>query len=312
MKAILGVDVSSKSLDACILKEKRNHARSFTYTEKGCLNLIRWAKKHDAGKAAVEATGGYEQEIAYFMSKHGLSVHVVNPAQVRNFARGTGNVAKTDRIDARVIAHFAQVVDLPEPITISDAQMDLKHLILRRKALDKMITAEKNRTRFAQNHVMTSIKKTIEFLSLQMQAIEVEINSIRVNNPDISAKFDVLCRQKGVAFVTAMSLIGLLPELGQLNKRQITALVGLAPYSRESGKFKGKRFISGGREHARQALYMPAWVAFQHDTDFKNLYDRMLEKGKPKKVISTALMRKLLVRLNAMMRIHLNQNEKNG
>jgi transposase len=312
MKAILGVDVSSKSLDACILNEKRNYARSFAYNEKGCFSLIRWAKKYEVSKAAVEATGGYEQEVTYLMSKHGLKVHVVNPAQVRNFARGIGKVAKTDRIDAHAIARFAQVVDLPEPVILSDAQMELKQLVLRRKALDKMITAEKNRTRFAQNHVKKSIKKTIDFLSLQMQTIEVEINSIRINNPDISARFDVLCRQKGVAFVTAMSLIGLIPELGQLNRRQITALVGLAPYSRESGKFKGKRFIQGGREHARQALYMPSWVARKYDTDFRKLYNRMIEKGKPKKVASTALMRKLLVRLNATMRVHINQNQKNG
>ena len=310
MKAILGVDVSSTSLDACVLKEDREYDKSFDYDKAGCRKLIRWAKKHQVTRAAVEATGGYEQRIGKLMTLEGMNVHVVNPAQVRHFARGIGKIAKTDRIDARVIARFAQVVDLPEPMKVSKAQMELKKLILRRNDLKKMVQAERNRTRFAEGDVMENIQTTIDFLTLQLQKIELKINSLRLSNPEISTKAEVICSQKGVGIMTAMTLVGLLPELGCLDRRKITALVGLAPYSRESGKFKGKRFIYGGRAAVRHALYMPAWVATQHDNDFTTFYNRLRKNGKKPKVAITATMRKLLVRINATMRNHMKDNQQ--
>lgn len=310
MEAILGVDVSSKSLDACVLKNGRSYARSFEYNLAGCRQLIRWAKKHEVAKAAAEATGGYEQRIVQLMAMQGLRVHVVNPAQVRNLARGIGKIAKTDRIDARVIARFAQIVELPEPVKVSPAQMELKELLMRRAKIMKMIQAERNRKRFAQKDVMESIKETIAFLSQQKTKIERKIESLRKNNPDIAAKVKILCQQKGVGKLTAMTMIGLLPEIGELERRKITALVGLAPYSRESGKFKGKRFVSGGRRYVRHALYMPAWVAIQHDKHFATFYNRLMQRGKPPKVAIIATMRKLLVRLNATMHTSMEKNRK--
>ena len=211
MEAILGVDVSSKSLDACVLKNGRSYARSFEYNLTGCRQLIRWAKKHEVAKAAAEATGGYEQRIVQLMALEGLRVHVVNPAQVRNLARGIGKIAKTDRIDARVIARFAQIVELPEPVKVSPAQMELKELLMRRAKIMKMIQAERNRKRFAQGDVMESIKETIAFLSQQKTKIERKIEYLRKSNPDIAANlhFSLDLRGEGVHRLLYPVIMGL-------------------------------------------------------------------------------------------------------
>jgi transposase len=305
MEAILGVDVSSKVLDACALSEKQSVSKSFPYTTLGCRQLLRWAAKQQAAHGVLEATGGYEERIQRFMLDAGMQVHVVNPVQVRHFARGLGKQAKTDKIDAQVIARFAQVVPLPPSVSVSPEQLQLKQLVLRRTDLKKMLRAEKCRTRFATGVALDSINHTMLFLTTQVQFIDHQINSLRLKDQTIAQQAEILCQQKGVGTLTAMALIGLLPELGRIDRRKITALVGLAPFSRDSGKFKGKRFISGGRAEARHALYMPAWVATQYDTDFKNYYQRLIDRGKKPKVAITAVMRKLLVRLNAMMRNHI-------
>ena len=305
MEVILGVDVSSQVLDACLLVGEQALSKSFPYTTIGCRRLLRWAAEQGATQGVLEATGGYEQRISRLMVEAGLQVHVVNPAQVRHFARGLGKQAKTDKIDAQVIARFAQVVPLPPSVSASPTQMELKQLILRRIELKKMLRAEKNRTRFAIGVALESIRSTMLFLTTQVQFIDHQINSLRLKDQSIAKQTDLLCQQKGVGALTAMSLIGLIPELGRIDRRKISALVGLAPFSRDSGKFKGKRFISGGRAEARHALYMPAWVATQYDTDFKTFYQRLIDRGKKPKVAITAVMRKLLVRLNAMMRNYL-------
>jgi len=305
MEVIIGIDVSSQVLDACVLTGNQALLKSFTYTPIGCKQLLRWAASKKVTIGVLEATGGYEQRIKRLLLEAGVSVHIVNPVQIRHFAKGLGKQAKTDTIDAQVIARFGQVVPLPPIIPPSPIHQELKQLILRAIELKNMLKAEKNRTRFATGSALNSIQSTMLFLTTQIQFINHRINSLRLQDGSIAQQVDLLCQQKGVGVNTAITLIGLIPEIGRIDRRKITALVGLAPYSRDSGKLKGKRFISGGRANARHALYMPAWVAVKHDSEFKNFYLRLIDRGKTPKLAITAVMRKLLVRLNAMMRNHL-------
>ena len=311
MEAILGVDVSSQSLDACVLNGEKTFAKAFPYTDKGCKSLVSWAKRYKAHRGVTEATGGYEAKICHLMIAEGLSVQIVNPAQVRHFAKGFGSKAKTDRIDAEMIARFAKIVPLPKPIKTSPVQLQIKQLVIRRLELKKILTAEKNRLRIADGIILKSLQASIAFIGSQVENLEKELEKLYQTDRELARKVAVLTKQKGIGMTTALALVGLVPELGHIDRKKITALLGLAPYAKDSGKFKGKRFISGGRAEARHSLYMPAWVATMFDPEIKAFYQKLIGKGKKPKVAITAVMRKLLVRLNATLR-NFMQSEKNA
>jgi transposase len=311
MKVVMGIDVSSRSLDACISDETREAlaVKRFAYTPQGCGQLIRWAGKHGVEIVVMEASGGYERDIAIRLHGSGMKVHVVNPRQIHDFTRGMGQKAKTDRLDAKAISIFALKAKLPPAIAFSPLQQELKSLILRRIELKSILHAEKNRTRLATGVILKSLQSMIAAIEIEVKKIDLRIAALEMQNEDVADKACVLRRQKGIGDTSALTLLGLVPELGLIDRRRIASLLGLAPFANDSGKLRGKRFITGGRFEARRALYMPAWVATKYDPDFQEFYQRLIKRGKKPKVAIVAVMRKLLVRLNAMMRDFL-QNEK--
>jgi transposase len=250
----------------------------------------------------VEATGGYERGIVAALAAAGLAVVVVNPRQVREFARASGQRAKTDRIDADVLALFAERLR-PAPRPLSDeATHDLVALLLRRRQLVDMLVAEKNRLGLARPPVRQSLKKHIRYLERELHLTEAELTDAIEASPVWRVKDDLLQSAPGVGRVLAQTMLAELPELGTLTRQQIAALVGVAPLARDSGTLRGKRAIAGGRSRVRSALFMAALVGTRHNPVLRAFYARLLTAGKPKKVALVACMRKLLTMLNAMLR----------
>lgn len=304
----MGIDVSSTELETHVLiNSTKGLSSRFENSKKGCKKLLKYAAKHEVTTLVMEATGGYEQKIARAGMEVHLSVKIVNPAQVRHFAKGFGITAKTDKIDAYVIALFDEKVKPPETIAKSKEQLKLTELIRRRNALKKMIQEDKNRKHTSEDFTKRSILRVTNMLEKEVKFIDAELLKIKSNSLVISKKCDVLCQQKGVGITTALSLLALLPELGFLDRKQIASLAGLAPIARDSGKLKGKRFISGGRFEARGALYMSAWVATQFDAEFSAFYAKLQKRGKKPKVAIVAVMRRMLVKLNGKLKDYLNE-----
>lgn len=312
MEVILGVDVSSQTLDACLQSPKhvKPMFKTVAYTPEGCKKLLAWAVRHKVIRCAMEATGGYELAIAQRILQSHIKLYIANPNRIRHFAKGDGILAKTDKIDAFVIAEFARKSNLPAAFEASPMQIEFKQLVMRRIELKKNLQAEKCRMRLSSGSVLQSHGNLIAALDAEVERIDHLINDLEAQQPEIAEKIQVLSQQKGVGRASAQALLALVPELGRIDRRKIASLVGLAPIANESGKMKGKRFISGGRSEARRCLYMPAWVATQYDTEIGAFYQRLIANGKKPKVAITAVMRKLLVRLNARMRIHLQETSK--
>ena len=248
----------------------------------------------------MEATGGLEREVAYALAKAGLPVAVVNPRQARDFARSTGRLAKTDHLDAADLAYFAEAVK-PEPRDLPDeTAQELAALQARRRQLVSMLTAERNRLGTALPSVRDWLERHIAWLEEELAKLEAEIGERIAENSELQARVKMLCKVPGVGPVTANTLTLELPELGKLNRKQIAALVGVAPFNRDSGKRRGKRCIWGGRASVRAVLYMAALTASRCNPVIKPFYDRLIAGGKLQKVALTACMRKLLTILNAM------------
>ena len=252
----------------------------------------------------LEATGGYEFEAACALQAAGLAVAVVNPRQARDFARSMGALAKTDHLDARMLAEFARVLHQhPERDRfvkpLADAELQrLQALVLRRRQLVGMLTSERQRQRMAHASARPSIENTIEFLKAQVQDLERDCAAhIEAHHAQLAS---ALRSVKGIGPATMATLIAELPELGRLGRRKIAALVGVAPLNRDSGQMRGQRSIWGGRADVRRALYMATLVAVRRNTVFQQFYQRLVIAGKPKKVALVAAMRKLLTVLNAI------------
>lgn len=302
MEIIMGVDVSSTELETNVMDStSKSICNRFENSKSGCKKLIKYAAEHAVTSIVMEATGGYEQLLAKHAAKSGFAVKIVNPLQVRNFAKGIGKNAKTDKIDAYVIARFAHIVKLPETFSKKEEDVKLAQLVKRRNALKKIIEAEKNRKNLADDFIKKSMERVVKLLEKEVSMIENEMDKLVAESEILSQKCSVICGQKGIGKITALTLLALIPEIGSVNRKQIAALAGLAPIARDSGKMKGKRFISGGRFGPRKALYMPAWVAVQRDENFKNFYNSLISKGKKPKVAIVAVMRKLLVKVNWMI-----------
>ena len=257
---------------------------------------------------AVEATGGYEQLVVQELILRGFAVAVINPTRVRALAKATGKLAKTDIIDARLIAEYAFKIQ-PEAMAPQEAsQMRLKALVSRREQLVDMRTAEQNRLGTAHSSMKTDVREHIEWISNRIKLLEEEIKILLASLPELKTLADRLDTIPGVGFITAVSVVVDMPELGQLDRQKIAALAGLAPFNRDSGQKRGKRRIFGGRKGVRRVLYMACLSAMTHNPIIRPMFKRLTEKGKIFKVAITACMRKMLTIMNAMIRDQVNWN----
>jgi transposase len=297
----VGIDVSKDRLDVAV----RPSGEVFVIGRNaaGLDQLIVRLRELGPQIVALEASGGYETIATAALASAGLPVVVVNPAQVRAFAKALGQRAKTDPIDAAVIAHFAEATK-PEVRRLPDkATQMLADLIARRRQIVEMIVAERQReTRMTQRHLKASMARLIKILEKELSSLDGDIDDAVRGSPAWREKEDLLASVPGVGPVIARTLIAELPELGQLTRRQIAALAGLAPFTRQSGLWRGKSFIGGGRTAVRTALFMGAFVAMRFNPVLKAFFDRLIAAGKPKMVALIAVARKLLTILNAMVR----------
>lgn len=300
-EVFIGIDVSKTALDVAQWQQERVERH-----ENNAAGIDAVVKKLDGLSAVtlivVEASGGFEQILVSELAAFGLPIVVVNPTRVRNFARALGQLAKTDKIDAQVIAHFAQSIR-PEvrPLADSDQQF-IKALVTRRRQLIDMQTAEKNRRSSINPALLPRLEKLIAWIAAELAEIESELEDWIDNNTHWRETRDLLESVPGVGTVTSFTLLAELPELGTLSRQKIAALVGLAPFNRDSGRFRGRRHIFGGRSDIRSVLYMAALSGIRHNPFLKAFYDRLIANGKIFKVAITACMRKLLTILNAIVR----------
>ena len=299
----IGVDVSKDNLDIHVLPNGESF--SCKYDPKGINWLVKKLRELDPFVIVMEATGGVETSLVVELGTASLPVAVVNPRQVRDFARGIGKLAKTDSIDAYVLARFAET-NRPEPKPLAtEEEALLKDLVRRRQQLVDLRASEKNRLHRARKKpVRQSILTVIRTLDEQIRNIDDDLDDMIRNSPLWREKEDLLKTFTGVGSVTARVLLAFLPELGDADRSQIAALVGLAPRNKDSGKMRGRRMIGGGRADVRKALYMVALTAKKHDAKIRRFYDNMIEAGKPVKVALTACMRKIIVILNAMAKTY--------
>jgi len=296
----VGIDVSKDTLDFCIYPNGKEGL--FRNNRVGIGRLIRMLMKVKPTLVVFEASGGIEMPMYLAMSEAGLPVAPVNPRQVRDFARSMGILAKTDKIDAQVIARFASAASI-EPKLIPDTQ-DLKEMLTRRDQLVQMITMETNHLRTASRELRKSIEEHIAWLKQELTDMDTMLKGRIQQDPVCSDKDNILQSAPGIGPTVSAMLIGRIPELGNLNRRKIANLIGLAPLNRDSGQYRGKRTIWGGRSRVRALLYMATLVATRYNPVIRSLYLRLLEAGKPTKVALVACMRKFITILNSMVKHH--------
>ena len=298
-QVFVGIDVSKAQLDMALRPEGRFSASN---DEAGFAQILERLKAAPPTLVVLEATGGLEIPITGVLAAAGVPVVVVNPRQVRDFAKATGKLAKTDALDAQVLAHFAEVLR-PALRPLPDAQTQaLAALLARRRQLVEMLTAEKNRLSSAHTPVRTSLRTHIAWLERALSHTDRDLAHAIRESPVWREKDDLLQSVPGIGPVGTSTLLANLPELGTLTGKQIAALVGVAPLNRDSGTWRGKRTVWGGRAQVRAILYMSALTATRFNPVIRVFYQRLCAAGKAKKVALTACMRKLLIILNAMMK----------
>lgn len=299
----VGIDVSKASLD--IYLRPMGKAIKVANTESEISTLVEQLKSYNLNLIVLEATGGLETELIIQLQAVQLPVALINPRQGRDFAKATGRLAKTDAIDAQILAHFGEAMK-PQVLAIeSDDSRSLSELISRRRQLVEMQTAEKNRRARSRGKALADIEAHLDYLDQRLEQINSEIEQLTQNNSQFIAKVNLLKTTPGIGQVISTTLVSDLPELGQLTAKQISRLVGVAPMNHDSGQHKGKRMIQGGRGHVRASLYMGAVVAIRHNPIIRDFYTRLVERGKSKKLALTACVHKMLVILNAMVRDNL-------
>lgn len=298
---VLAVDVARDHLDIAAAAD--GDVERLAHDAAGIGEVVQRAQSLDVQRITVEASGGWQTQLVAALLQAGLPVIVVNPRQVREYARATGRLAKTDKIDARVLCAFTLAVQ-PPLRKLKDEQAEaLSALLARREQLVSMRTAEKNRlTLGATGPVRKNLKAHIQWLDRHLRDTDRELKQLIEASPAWQAKQDLLTSAPGIGDTTARLLIGRLPELGALDHKQIAALAGLAPFNRDSGTLRGKRMIWGGRHEVRTALYMATIAAIRANPPIREFYQHLKANGKPSKVAITACMRKLLIVLNAMVR----------
>ena len=296
----VGIDISKANLDVYL----RPLGKTFQVANKetAISGLIEELQTYSLNLIVLEATGGLETELLIQLQAAQLPVALINPRQGRDFAKAAGKLAKTDAIDAQVLAHFGEALK-PQVVAMeSDSARQLKELISRRRQVVEIQTAEKNRRDRSRGKALTDIEQHLEYLEQSLKKLNQEIEELTQSNQSWIEKVNLLKTIPGIGQVISTTLVSYLPELGQLTAKQISRLVGVAPINHDSGQHKGKRMINGGRAPVRASLYMGAVVAIRHNPIIKDFYERLLSRGKPKKLAITACVRKMLVILNAMVR----------
>jgi transposase len=300
MEKFVGIDVSKNFFDVCLgVKGKIIH---FDYTKEQvekCVGLIEDFKPE---LIVMEATGGYEIDLASSLQENGLPVAVVNPRRIRDFAKAAGQMAKTDAIDAAVIALFASALKPPKAEKVSENARRIRALTARRNQLIRLRTAENNRLEHVfDKSIAKSIKAVICVIDKQLDEVEKQIAGCIEHDPQMKEKSGIIKTMPGIGDTTSAMIVAELPELGRLNRREIASLIGVAPMNRDSGIFRGKRMTGGGRSGIRTCLFMPTLVAIRYNPAVKNFYERLLKAGKTKMTAIVACMRKIITILNSMV-----------
>jgi transposase len=298
----VGIDVAKATLDIAV---RPAGAAWQCPNDAGALPaLVTTLRSHHPTLVLLEATGGYEHLVVAALAAAGLPVVVANPRQVRDFGRAVGQLAKTDRIDAQLLARFAEQTQPAVRALPDEATQALDAVLTRRRQLLEMLTAERNRLGFTRTPgIRRGIQQHLRWLERQLADIDGELQALIEASPGWRTTELLLRSVPGIGPVVSRTLIGELPELGRLSRKEIAALVGVAPLARDSGTLRGRRVVWGGRAPVRAALYMAALVAARHNPIIRAFYTHLRQAGKPAKVALTACMRKLLVILNAMLRV---------
>jgi len=300
----LGVDIAKSHLDAAIGKEKHR----FSNDAVGHRELIRWVKQTKAPIQVIcESSGGYERRLVQAVARAGIRISLVQANRVRQFARAAGVLAKTDSIDAEVLCAYGEAMR-PQTVGASELEQEhLRELESQRRHLTHLLVMEQNRgARLSDAFVRRLNRSLIKQIKKQIERLDLLIKEHIEQSPRLTAKAEKLISIKGIGLRTAALLLAQMPELGQLNRREVAALVGVAPFNRDSGKLRGKRAIYGGRRFVRHGLYMAALVAARHNPILRAFYQRLRTAGKPAKVALTATMRKPLIVLNSSLKSDLN------
>jgi len=296
----VGIDVAKLRLDVALRPD--GEVRTLGNDEQGWGELAQWMVELQPELVVLEATGGYEANVLAVLLEKGLPLARVNPRRVRDFAKAKGILAKTDRLDAKVLAHFAEAMK-PEPREMPDEELQaLSALLVRRRQLVEMLAAEKNRRQQARREVRQRILAHVQWLERELEDLDKELSSQVRKNAAWRESDEILRSTPGVGRVLSLTLLAELPELGRLDRKKIATLVGVAPLNRDSGQMRGKRTVWGGRGSVRAALYMAALSASRYNPVIRAFYERLCKAGKLPKVALTACMHKLLVILNAMLK----------
>jgi transposase len=307
MRNCIGIDVAKQYFDLHILKTGQD--RRLENSTGGIGKCVAVCNKIKPELIVMEATGGYELALAATLQAEGFAVAVVNPRRIRDFARAAGQIAKTDKLDARIIAQFAATMEPMPTEQINENTQKLKALIARRNQLVGLHTAESNRLEHAgSREIRCSIAAVLKVIEAQLKTIDRQITEHIENTPRLRRRSEILDSVPGIGPTTAHMLVTELPELGRLNRRQIAALVGVAPIARDSGVFRGKRMTGGGRKKIRCRLFMPTLVAVRHNPVLRAYYNNLLSRGKCKMVALVAVMRKLICIMNTMAKNNQNWN----
>lgn len=300
---VAGVDVSKKHLDVVVLTDGPTLTLQLPNMPEGFQKLVELAQQHALKRIVFEATGGYEKDAVNALAAAQLPVVVLNPRQVRDFARALGRLAKTDRIDANVLAMFARTLEPTIRPLPDEKAAELQEKLARRRQLIQMRTAEQNRLDHARaTAVRASIQSVLKLIGTELTQLDDDIDQLIQQCHPWKAKGDLLRTVPGIGPQTARTLVAELPELGDCSRQQIAFLVGVAPLNRDSGTLRGTRTIWGGRAQVRQILYMATLVATRYNPVIQKHYQHLLKLGKKKKVAIVACMRKILCILNAMIR----------
>lgn len=298
---VAGIDVSKAKLDVDLAPQPRKV--QFDYDEHGLAQLIDWLRQQRAQLVVLEATGGLERRLVRALAAADLPFHVANPRQVRDFARATGQLAKTDRIDARVIAQFGHKLQPTPSVLPSKTRRKLLAAVTRYQQLRQMRTAESNRLdRTDDADMRQSIEQMIAHIDQQLKQVEKNMDQLVATDDAMSRDVQLIASMPGLGRLTAHRLVAMLPELGDCNRRQIARLIGVAPINRDSGTMRGKRTTGGGRAAIRTILYMPTLVAVRHNPAIRKIYQHLIEQGKPNMLALIAAMRKLIILVNIMIR----------
>jgi transposase len=296
----VGIDVSKDKLDVARLGDKQ--AWQVENTKEGIQKLVHQMQKLSPKLIVVEATGGYQRSVVDALFHAGLAVAVVNPARVRQFARASGLLAKTDKLDAFVLAAYGKTMQPRRYEGKTEAEKELSALLVRRKQVEEMLKAEQNHLRTISPALRDSVERIIAILKEEKKRLDEQIRQSMNEHKAWQEQTEILGSAPGVGMVTTATLLAELPELGKMDRKKIAALVGVAPMNYDSGKKRGYRKTKGGRTNVRSVLYMSTLVATRYNPIIQTQYQQLLKRGKEKKVALTACMRKFLTILNAMMR----------